>query len=149
MENYLSELYKRDLLKLKVELQSFKDEANIWKAVPGITNPAGVLTKHLLGNVNTFIGAMIGNTGYVRNREYEFSLETEPREKLISQIDSVIAIVKNSLQEIDQAKLEAPFPAEFLGQKSTAFYLTMFSGHFNYHLGQINYLRRILEDGIK
>jgi len=145
MENYLSELYERDLLKLKAELESFKDEANIWKTLPGITNSTGVLTKHLLGNLNMFIGSMIGRTGYVRNRDYEFSLETEPREMLTGQIDSVIAIVKSSLREIDQAKLEEPFPAEFLGQKSTAFYLTMFSGHFNYHLGQINYLRRILE----
>lgn len=146
MENYLSELYERDLLKLKNELESFKYEANIWKTAPGITNSAGVLTKHLLGNLNTFIGSMIGDTGYVRDREHEFSPVAGPRETLLLGIDSAVKMVKNSLQDVDQAKLEETFKAEFLGKKSTVYYLTMFFGHFNYHLGQINYLRRILEN---
>jgi hypothetical protein len=147
MENYLSELYERDLLKLKTEIESFKDEADIWKTIEGINNPAGVLTKHLLGSVNNFIGAIIGKTGYIRNREREFYQEIEPREKLISKIEATIRVVKNSLQTVDQVKLDEIYPIEFLGQKSTVFYLTSFFGHFNYHLGQINYLRRILEPG--
>jgi hypothetical protein len=145
MENYLAELYERDLLKLKTEIENFKEEANIWKTVEGISNPAGVLTKHLLGSVNNFIGGIIGNTDYIRNREREFYPEVGSREKLIADLETTIQVVKNSLQTIDQAKLEEIYPVEFLGRKSTAFYLTSFFGHFNYHLGQINYLRRILE----
>ena len=145
MENYLAELFERDLLKLRDEITNFKDEANIWRKADGITNPAGTLVLHLLGNLNFTIGTQIGGTGYVRNREQEFSLTGVPREKLIADIDSTIEVAKTSLQLINQSKLEETYPLEFMGQKSTAWYLTMLHGHLNYHLGQVNYLRRILE----
>ncbi|MDB4901132.1 MAG: hypothetical protein JWQ63_413 [Mucilaginibacter sp.] len=145
MENYLAELYEQDLLKLKDEIEKFKDESNIWKNTDGVINPAGTLILHLLGNLNYTIGSIIGKTGYVRNREQEFSLKNVPREKLIADIENTIALVKTSLQGISQEKLEETYPLEMRGQKSTAFYLTFFLAHFNYHLGQINYLRRVLE----
>jgi hypothetical protein len=145
MENYLAELYERDLLKLKDEIEKFKDESNIWKNTEGVINPAGTLVLHLLGNLNYTIGTMMGGTGYVRNREQEFSLTGVSREKLISEIENTIAVVKTSLQGIDHAKLDETYKLEMFGVKSTAFYLTSFYGHFNYHLGQVNYLRRILE----
>jgi hypothetical protein len=145
MENYLSELFVRDLIKLKEELLKFNDEANIWKVTNGITNPAGVLTKHLLGNLNHTIGAIIAKNGYVRNREYEFTIEPEPREKLIAEIEATITVVKNTLNNIDQAILDDTYPLEMIGKNTTTFYLTFFYGHFTYHLGHINYLRRILE----
>src|ERR1700676_4102835 len=145
MENYLAELYQQDLLKLKDEIEKFKDEANIWKNTDGVINPAGTLVLHLLGNLNYTIGTIIGKTGYVRNREQEFSLKDVPQKKLIADIESTIAVVKTSLHGISQAKLEETYPLEMRGQKSTAFSLTFFLTHFNYHLGQVNYLRRILE----
>jgi hypothetical protein len=145
MENYLSELYERELLKLKDEINNFKDEENIWRNADGVINPAGTLVLHLLGNLNFTIGAIIGGTGYVRHREQEFSLTGVSREKLVADIESTIEVVKSSLAGISQSKLEETYPLEMAGKKSTAFYLTFFYGHFNYHLGQINYLRRILE----
>jgi len=145
MENYLSELYERDLLKLKTEIENFKDEANIWKNTGGVTNSAGTLILHLIGNLNYTIGTILGNTGYARNREQEFSLTGVSREKLVSDIKKTIEVVKVSLENIDQQKLEETYPLEMFGVKSTAYYLTVFYGHLNYHLGQVNYLRRILE----
>jgi hypothetical protein len=145
MENYLAENYDRELLKLRDEITKFKDEQNIWKTAGGITNPAGTLVLHLLGNMNFTIGTQLGGTGYVRNREEEFSLRGVSREKLIADIDSTIEVVKTSLAGLTQAKLEETYPLEFVGKKSTGFYLTFFYGHFTYHLGQVNYLRRILE----
>jgi len=145
MENYLSELFERELLKLKDEINNFKDEENIWRTADGITNPSGTLVLHLIGNLNYTIGTLVGGTGYVRNRDQEFSLKGVPREKLIADIESTVEVVKTSLAAIQQSKLEETYQLEFWGQKSTAFYLTGFYGHFNYHLGQINYLRRILE----
>jgi hypothetical protein len=145
MENYLGELFERDLLKLRDEINNFKDEENIWRIANGVTNPAGTLVLHLLGNLNYTVGTLIGGTGYVRNREQEFSLKDVPREKLVADIESTIEAVKTSLTGISQAKLEETYPLGFLGQKSTAYYLTSFFGHFSYHLGQVNYLRRILE----
>lgn len=145
MENYLSELFERELLKLRDEINNFKDEENIWRTANGITNPAGTLVLHLLGNLNYTIGTIIGGTSYVRNREQEFSLKGVPREKLVADIDGTIEVIKASLAGISQSKLEQTYPLEIWGQKSTSFYLTSFYGHFTYHLGQVNYLRRILE----
>jgi hypothetical protein len=145
MENYFAELYGRDLIKLRDEVKSFKDEANIWRTADGVTNPAGTLVLHLLGNLNFTIGTQLGGTGYARNREEEFSLKGVSQEKLIADIESLIEVVKTSLQGINQQVLDKQYPLEMVGQKSTAYYLTFFYGHFTYHLGQINYLRRILE----
>jgi hypothetical protein len=100
---------------------------------------------HLLGNLNYTVGTLIGGTGYVRNRELEFSLKNVPREKLVADIENTIEVVKASLTAINQSKLDETYLLEMWGQKSTSFYLTSFYGHLNYHLGQVNYLRRILE----
>jgi hypothetical protein len=145
MENYFAEVFERDLLKLKTEIQNFKDEDNIWRKTDGISNSAGTLVLHLLGNLNYTIGALLGGSGYVRNREQEFSLTGVPREKLLADIDAAIKAVKTGLQKTDQAKLQEIYPLEIVGKQSTSYYLTFFYGHLNYHLGQINYLRRILE----
>lgn len=145
MGHYLSELFERELLKLRDEVNNFKDEANIWKTADGVTNPAGTLVLHLLGNLNYTIGALLGDTGYVRNREQEFSLRSVAREKLVADIESTIAVVKAGLNNIGQPKLDETYALEFSGKHSTIWYLTMFYGHLNYHLGQVNYLRRILE----
>ena len=145
MENYLAELYERDLLKLRDEVKNFKDDYNLWRKTDGISNSAGTLVVHLTGSLNFSIGAKIGNTGYVRNREHEFSATDVPRQELIAGIDNLIEVVKSSLQGISQQKLEETYPLEIYGQKSTAYYLIFFHGHLNYHLGQVNYLRRILE----
>jgi len=148
MDHYLSDLFERDLLKLRDELNSFKNEDNIWKAAEGITNSAGTLTLHLLGNLNFAIGTQLGGTGYLRNREHEFSAIGIPREKLVADIETLIPIIKTTLPNLTDEQLAAKYPLEFYGPKSTAFYLAHFYGHFNYHLGQINYLRRMLEAGL-
>jgi hypothetical protein len=141
----LTELFERDLLKLKEELIHFKSESNIWAKADGITNSAGTLVLHLAGNLNYYIGALLGNTGYVRNREEEFSLTGVSRSQLISTIEELIIVIKNTLPNVSDEQLEAIFPLEAYGKRSTAFYLMHFYGHLNYHLGQVNYLRRILE----
>lgn len=146
MENFLYGLYERDLLKLKEEISSFKDEDNIWKVKPGITNSAGNLTLHLLGNLNHFIGATIASTGYVRQRDLEFAVESRiSQETLVAEIEKVITIVQLALKNISQEELDKIYPLEVFGKRSTQYYLTHFYGHITYHLGQINYLRRILE----
>src|SRR6185312_17493306 len=112
MENHFIEIYERDLLKLKAEIAGFKDEDNIWRKADGISNSAGTLVLHLLGNLNYTIGALLGGSGYVRNREQEFSLTGVPREKLIADIDAAIDAVKSGLQKTDRTKLEETYPLE-------------------------------------
>jgi hypothetical protein len=145
MNTDLTELFERDLLKLKSELSSFKNEENIWLKADGISNSAGTLTLHLVGNLNYYIGTQLGDTGYVRNREQEFSLTGVPQKKLVASIKDLIDVIKAALPGLTPEQLEAIYPQEFYGHKSTAFYLMHFYGHLNYHLGQVNYLRRVLE----
>jgi len=145
MENYFAELYERELTKLRDEIKNFKDEDNLWRAAGGVTNSAGTLALHIMGNLNFTIGAKIGNTGYVRDREREFSATGIPQTEMIADVENLIEVAKNALTGITQQQLDAIYPLEMAGQKSTAWYLTFFYGHFTYHLGQINYLRRILE----
>jgi len=145
MNTYFAELFERDLLKLKDELNKFMDENNIWRTADGVTNTAGTLTLHLLGNLNFTIGTQLGGRGYVRNREQEFTLTGVSREKLVADIEKTIEAVNYSFEAFDQPKLDEPYTLDFAGQHSTGWYLTHFYGHFTYHLGQINYLRRILE----
>ncbi|MDP9076085.1 MAG: DUF1572 domain-containing protein [Bacteroidota bacterium] len=145
MEDYFAEFYERDLLKLRDEVKNFRDEYNLWRTKEGVSNSAGTLVLHLLGNLNFGIGTQIAKNGYVRDREYEFSATDVPREELIAGINNLIEVVKSALTGISREKLDEIYPQDKFGQKSTAYYLTLFHGHLNYHLGQINYLRRILE----
>lgn len=145
MESLFSDLFERDLLRLKTEIASFENEANIWAVPPGISNSAGNLTLHLIGNLNHFIGSMLGNTGYVRARELEFSLKGVSRSQMTTDIDNTINVVNTALSALTADDLAKQFPFDGLGVHSTSHYLFHFYGHLNYHLGQINYLRRILE----
>ena len=145
MENYFAELFDRDLSRLRDEVKIFKNEDNLWRKADGISNTAGTLVLHLLGNLNYTIGALIGHNGYVRDREKEFSAIDIPQADLITDIEKLIEIVKPVLAELNQQKLDQQYPLVMFGEKSTAFYLSIFYGHLNYHLGQINYLRRMLE----
>ncbi|WP_259070079.1 DUF1572 domain-containing protein [Mucilaginibacter sp. X4EP1] len=145
MDNIFAALFELQLTKLKDEVNSFKDEANLWKKLDGISNAAGTLVNHLTGSLNFSVGVNIAHNGYVRNRDAEFTDTGIPREKLISGIDSLIIVVRAALENISEEELEKQYPMEHQGIHNTRFYLTYFYGHLTYHLGQINYLRRILE----
>ncbi len=138
-------LYTRDLNKLKDELNAYADEATIWATAEGISNPTGNLCLHLVGNLNHFIGATLGNTGYVRERDKEFSLTNIERSELIAAIDSTIAVVSNTLNKLTEQDFDRDFPLEVIkGDKSTRFMLMHLLAHLDYHLGQVNYHRRLI-----
>lgn len=139
-------LFKRDLLKLKTEIESYQSEENIWKISQHISNSAGNLCLHLIGNLNHFIGAITGKTGYIRNRESEFSLKDVPRTQLTEMIDNTILIIENTLNNLDEDDLKKEYPlVVFEDKMSTEFFFTHLTAHLSYHLGQINYHRRLLE----
>ncbi|HHM0730733.1 TPA: DinB family protein [Elizabethkingia anophelis] len=139
-------LFKRDLLKLKTEIESYQSEENIWKISQHISNSAGNLCLHLIGNLNHFIGAITGKTGYIRNRESEFSLKDVPRTQLTEMIDNTILVIENTLNNLDEDDLKKEYPlVVFEDKMSTEFFFTHLTAHLSYHLGQINYHRRLLE----
>jgi hypothetical protein len=142
----LIELFKRDLQRLKTEIELYKDDNNLWVLKEGISNTAGNLCLHLLGNLNHFIGATLGNTGYIRYRDDEFNLKNIPSQDLITNLDNCILIVSETLQKLSAADLEKDFPLEKHGTiVSTENMLIHLYGHLSYHLGQINYHRRLLD----
>jgi hypothetical protein len=142
----LSKLFERDLQKLKTEINLYKNEANIWRVDKQIANSAGNLCLHLVGNLNTYIGAEFGKTGYVRNRDLEFSQKDVSRTELVEKIDGTIAVVHTSLGLLIDGDLEKEYPQLVLGEKtSTGYFLLHLAVHLGYHLGQVNYHRRLLD----
>ncbi len=142
----LKPLFTRELKKLKTEILAYRSEHNIWLIEKEIANSAGNLCLHLVGNLNTFIGAVLGNTGYIRNRELEFSLKNIPREKLIQQIDNTISMIEDTLGNVPDEQLNNEYPVLVFAEKTTTGYLLIhLITHLTYHLGQINYHRRLLD----
>ena len=141
----LKSLFDRDLNKLKVEIESYQNEDQIWAIDKNISNSAGNLCLHLIGNINTYIGAELGKTGYVRNRPLEFLLKDIPRSELITKIEDTIAVVNNTLNGLTEKDLEEIYPQiVFEKEMTTGFFLVHLSTHLAYHLGQINYHRRLV-----
>ena len=141
----LIEIFERDLNKLITEINLYHDNNSLWVIKEGISNSAGNLCLHLTGNLNHFIGAVLGNSGYIREREKEFSSKNIARKDLISGIENTITVIKNSLTDLPSADLEKNFPVEVFGKPlTTGFLLLHLTTHLTYHLGQINYHRRLL-----
>lgn len=142
----IKQLLTRDLNKLRVEINAYQQEERIWHIERNIANTAGNLCLHLVGNLNTYIGATLGNTGYVRDRDYEFSAKGITRNELLEKIDATIVMVDQVLSSFPEEKLLETFPVKVFQQStSIEFMLTHLTTHLAYHLGQINYHRRLLD----
>lgn len=140
----LKSLFNRDLNQLKVEIESYQNESQLWVIDKNISNSGGNLCLHLIGNINTYIGAEIGKTDYIRNRPLEFSLKDIPKSELINKIEETILVVNKALDSLTQADLETIYPQiVFEKEMTTGFFLVHLSTHLAYHLGQINYHRRL------
>lgn len=143
----LKKVFVKDLQKLKEEISLYQKESTIWQVEKGITNSAGNLCLHLIGNLNHFIGATIGNTGYVRNRDAEFSSKDIPQQQLVKMVEHTIAMMEQVLSNLEDEQLSDEYPlVVFKDKMSTGYFLAHLIGHLGYHLGQINYHRRLLEN---
>lgn len=146
----LKALIHRDLEKLKLEISQYQDEASIWKVEKQISNSAGNLCLHLVGNLNHFIGKVLGGTDYVRNREAEFSLKDVPRAELVRLVETTIPVMDQSLDQVTPEQLAATYPIEVFGYPmTTEHFLIHLAMHLDYHLGQVNYHRRLLDGGME
>jgi hypothetical protein len=146
MQTSLLLLFQRDIQKLHYEIELYKDESKIWKILDGTSNSGGNLALHLVGNLNTYFGKNLGNTGYVRNREAEFTSKNIPKEILLKAIFDVKDVVSNVLQNLSYEQMKGIYPEEVLGYEiTTEYFLIHLHGHLTYHTGQINYHRRLIE----
>ena len=142
----LKKLFERDLNKLIDEIDAYKNEPVLWKTDKEISNSAGNLTLHLIGNLNHFIGAQLGGTSYVRNRELEFNDKNVPKAALIEDIRALKKIIPDTLDRISDEQLQAEYPLVVFGEPMTTEYMLIhLMTHLSYHLGQINYHRRLLD----
>ncbi|TGE04531.1 DinB family protein [Hymenobacter fodinae] len=144
----LRHLFQRDLNRVQQELTLYNDEQLIWHVEKGIANSAGNLCLHLVGNLNTYIGAELGGIPYTRHRELEFSLKNVPRLELLEMLQDTSRRVDASLEQVDPNMLAREYPLLVFDQKtSTEYFLVHLATHLAYHLGQINYHRRLLDSG--
>ncbi|NOT48391.1 MAG: DUF1572 family protein [Acidobacteria bacterium] len=144
LNDILTNLYERDLNKLKTEIDMFPDEADLWKTKGDITNSAGNLCLHLIGNLRHFFGAVLGGTGYVRDRDSEFSTGGVSKTELLAGVDTALADVLATLAGLTDDDFANTYPIEVFDRPlTTGAFLTHLATHLNYHLGQINYHRRM------
>lgn len=143
LNDLLAGFYERDLRKLIEEINLFKNEEDLWHTQGSVKNASGNLALHLIGGLNYLIGTQLAQTGYVRNREQEFIRKGVERKEMIVQLEKLIPLIKTALSGLD---MDAAYPIPFDdATRSNSYVLVQLFGHLNYHLGQVNYLRRVLE----
>ena len=143
----LIKIFIRDLDAIALELQAYTSESTIWKVDKKITNSTGNLALHVVGNLNYFIGANLGDTGYVRQRDLEFSQKNVPVSELISKLNNTKEMVEVVLSQLSQDDLQKEYRRNpFEDYMTTEYFLLHLKSHLAYHLGQINYHRRLLDD---
>ncbi len=143
---YITSQFSKYLDKLKVEISLYRNEADLWKLTDDLKNTPANLALHLCGNLKHNIGAIIGNNGYVRERDKEFSASSISKVDILNEIQSTINIVLPILERLSSEDISKQFPETSNGEDQTVYdALIRLAFHFAYHLGQINYHRRILE----
>jgi hypothetical protein len=142
---YLHRVLVRDASTLREELLAYPDQRQIWAVPPGTKNSAGTLALHLCGNLQHYVGALLGGTGYVRNRDGEFSRRDVPRAELLGECDAALAAIARGFAGVTDATLEQPFADKLAGATlPTGLALLHMATHLSYHLGQIDYHRRLV-----
>lgn len=145
MQQSLLQLFQGDIQKLYKEIEMYQDESKLWEVLDGTSNSGGNLALHLMGNLNSYFGKNLGNTGYVRNREAEFSEKHIPKAILLKSIEEVNQVVSKVLENLTDEQMNAVYPENVLGyEMTTEYFLIHLHGHLTYHTGQINYHRRVL-----
>lgn len=138
-------LLRRDLGCFIREVEAFPDDATLWRTLPGVRNSAGNLALHVAGNLRHFVGAVLGATGYGRDRDQEFAQREGSRAEVSDMLKATVRDVEVGLQGLTEGALAAPYPLPVLGhQPPTGRFLLHLATHLAFHLGQAGYLRRAL-----
>jgi uncharacterized damage-inducible protein DinB len=145
LSSLISGILTRDLVSLRKEIEAYPADQDLWRDAEGITNPGGTLALHLTGNLQHFIGAVLGNTGYVRNRDAEFAERDVPRAEVLHRIDAAVAAVRETLSRLTDADLAREYPLPIGKTRvETGDFLIHLATHLTYHLGQVDYHRRMV-----
>lgn len=135
----------RELRALDREIAAYPDDESVWRAPPGITNSAGTLALHMAGNLRHFIGHALAGSNYIRDRDAEFSTRNLSRDELHAIVATAIEELDDAFEKITDDQLASEFPLPIFEQRFNAGgYLIHLAVHLSYHLGQIDYHRRLL-----
>jgi uncharacterized damage-inducible protein DinB len=142
----LISLFEKELDNLTEEIKAYEQDEHLWKVADGISNSGGNLCLHLTGNLQHYIGATLGESGYIRNRDAEFKLKNIPKQKLLEEIENSKRIVTDTLEQVSKKELDSDYPIQVFDEPmTTEFFLVHLLKHLSYHIGQINYHRRLLK----
>ena len=145
MTDDLRRLLVRELETFAREVELFPDDAGLWKTLPGVANSAGNLALHVCGNLNHFVGAVLGASGYLRDREAEFAARSGSRADVAQKLRETARAVADCLARLAPEVLERPYPEPVAGlQLPCGRFLMHLAVHLGFHLGQAGYLRRIV-----
>ncbi len=143
--NDIRVIMARDLRAFAREIELFPGDELVWKTLPGVSNSAGNLALHVCGNLEHFVGRVLGGTDYVRDREHEFGARSGARADLVREIHTTRDVVELTLSDLPPGSLDHPFPQPVAGVTlSTRTFLLHLAAHLAFHLGQAGYLRRVL-----
>ena len=146
----IARLLQRELRTLRQQIELYPDDASLCAPLTGSRNPGGNLALHLCGNLQHFLGAVLGGSNYVRDREAEFGRRDLTRSELLCEIDRTQAVVERTLRELSPVQWEAEFPVEIAGKRlSTPMFLTHLCVHLGYHLGQLDAHRRAVTGNVE
>lgn len=136
-------IFARELATLRSEVLAYPDDASPWVQPSGVPNSGGTLVLHLCGNLRHFIGAGLGQSGYVRDRDREFSTRGASRAELVALVDLAAAEVARALVSTTEARLDETMTigTASLPIRRGVLHLAV---HLTYHLGQLDYHRRIV-----
>jgi uncharacterized damage-inducible protein DinB len=136
---------QRELRALRRELDAYPDDASVWALPPGITNSAGTLLLHLAGNLQHFVGRHLGGTEYVRNRDAEFSKRNVSRAEIARELDAAARALDLGFAKVTEELMTSRYPEQIAGITfTTGDWLVHLVAHLGYHLGQIDYHRRLV-----
>jgi hypothetical protein len=146
----ISHFLRRELRSLRQELEAYPDEQQIWALPPGLPNSAGTLALHLAGNLRHYVGAHLGGSGYVRNRDEEFAARNAPRSVLLEQLAEADRVIASTLPNLSEEQMSQPFPEPIRDQHLlTSELLLQLAVHLAYHLGQVSYHRRVITGDVQ
>jgi len=144
---HIHHIMVRELRGMKNELLAYQDEGDIWRSVPGLPNSAGTIALHVAGNLQHFVGAQLGKSGYVRDREAEFGRRDVPVSEMVNELDRTVAALDAAFAKLEDEAMDHPFPQEIAGVRPTVGeFLVHLVAHLAYHLGQIDYHRRCVTE---
>lgn len=148
LSDSLEAILVRELTTLRMEIEAYPSDAALWQVAPGIANSGGTLALHLAGNLQHFIGTVLGRSGYLCNRDAEFASRGVSRVELVGQINATIGVVERTLRGLSAQRLQDLYPEPVAKMRvNTGDFLTHLASHLSYHLGQLDYHRRITTGG--